>query len=65
MTKLKEKREQRGLSRSQLATKTGISLRTIEALEQGLRPIEKAQVLTVIKLADALDCSVYDLINIE
>ena len=65
MGKLKIERENKGLSQSQLADKVGISVRTLQAFESGARPLEKAQVRTVLKLADALGCSVYDLIKLE
>lgn len=60
---LKEMREKRGFSQAQLATRSGVSVRMIQHYEQGFRDINKAEVMTVIKLADALECSVKDLVN--
>lgn len=63
MNRLKAKREERGLSQSQLAKASGVSLRNIQAYEQNENDINKAQVRTVIALADALECSVKDIVN--
>ena len=60
---LKFMREDKGLSQSSLAEKSGVSLRLIQAYEQGYKDINKAQVLTVLQLAEALECDVYDIIN--
>lgn len=60
---LKYWREYRGLSQSQLAKKTGISVRSLQNMEQGLRDINKASVETVLRLSEALDCDVYDILN--
>ena len=62
MSKLKSYREQRGLSQSGLATRSGISVRMIQHYEQGDKDINKAAVLTVKKLADALNVKIEDLI---
>ena len=60
---LKKIREAAGLSQSQLAEKSAVSLRSIQMFEQGNRDINKAQVVTVLQLAEALNCNVYDIIN--
>lgn len=65
MTRLKDKRMERGLSQSQLARISGISVRVIQAYEQGERKLEGAAVVTVIKLADALGCDVREIINTD
>lgn len=62
-SRLKFFRELRGMSQSELAEKSGVLLRTIQAYEQGYKDINKAQVVTVLRLAEALKCSVYDIIN--
>lgn len=63
MTKLKKRREMSGLSQSQLAEKSDVNLRMIQHYEQGAKPIDKAQVGTVIRLASALGCSVADILE--
>ena len=63
MTNLKRIREKTGLSQSGLAEKSGVSIRMIQHYEQGAKDINKAAVLTVVKLADALGVGVRDLIE--
>ena len=62
-SRLKFMREEKGMTQATLAEKSGVSLRQIQAYEQGYKDINKAQVVTVLKLAEALDCNVYDIIN--
>lgn len=64
MSKLKEIRELRGLSQSKLAELTGVNIQMIQKYEQGTRDINKAQAITVYQLAEALDVSVKDLLNL-
>ena len=56
-------REEKGLSQSELAKASGVPLRNIQAYEQGYKDINKAQVVTVLQLSEALDCNVYEIIN--
>lgn len=65
MNKLKQMREARGLSQSQLAKKSGVNIRLIQYYEQNYRDINKGQAATVLKLADALECDVRDIISLE
>ncbi|MEG2323441.1 MAG: helix-turn-helix transcriptional regulator [Anaerovoracaceae bacterium] len=65
INKLKELRETRKLSRSQLAEKSGVNVRTIEAYEQGLKDINKAQGITLYKLANALGCKIEELLILD
>lgn len=60
---LKSIRNEKGMTQATLAEKSGVSLRTIQAFEQGYKDINKAQVVTVLQLAEALDCDVYEIIN--
>ena len=62
-SRLKYWREERGLTQSSLAEKSGVSLRLIQAYEQGYKDINKAQVVTALQLAEALECDVYEIIN--
>ena len=61
-TNLQKARQAAGLSQSQLAEKAGISLRTLQHYEIGDKNIRKAAVETVIALAEALGCSINDII---
>lgn len=63
MNALKSMREYKGLSQSQLAKASNVSVRMIQHYEQGIKDINKAQVLTVLRLAEALGCDVYEIIN--
>ena len=62
-SRLKFMREEKGMSQSDLAKASGVPVRNIQAYEQGYKEINKAQVITVLQLAEALDCDVYDIIN--
>lgn len=59
---LKKQREAAGLSQSELAERSGTSLRTLQAYEQGVKDIRKAQVETVKKLAESIGCEIDDII---
>lgn len=59
---LKQQRELSGMSQSELAVRSGTSLRTLQAYEQGVKDIRKAQVVTVRKLAESIGCEVDDII---
>lgn len=60
---LKYTREKSKLSQSELANLSGVSVRMIQAYEQGAQDINKSSVETVLKLAEALRCNVYEIIN--
>ncbi len=62
-TNLKRIRMDRGLSQKELATLTSIPLRTIQQYEQRQKNINKAQANYVISLAQALNCSVRDILE--
>lgn len=64
MSKLKRIREAAGFSQSQLAKASGVSVRMIQHYEQGVNDINAAGALTVYKLAQALNCSIEDLLEI-
>lgn len=63
--KLKEMRQSRGLSQSQLAEKTGINVRTIQHYEQGSKNFDHARIDTILKCCIALNCKLEDLIENE
>jgi len=62
-TNLKRIRRARGLSQSQLARLSGVTLRMIQLYEQRQNDINKAQAVTVTDLAQALGCRAEDLIE--
>lgn len=66
MSKLQERRKSAGLSQSQLADKVeGLSFRTLQSYEQGLRDINKAEAATVRRIAEVLGCNIEDLLEDE
>ena len=54
-------REDKGLTRAQLATRAGISPRTLEKYEQGVLDLKGASYSVIEALADALEISPVDL----
>ena len=60
---LKTLRQKRKLTQEQLATLSGVNIRTIRYYEQGTNELAKAQGETLLMLAKALNCSVEDLIK--
>lgn len=63
MSNLKNIRTQRGYSQGKLAELSGVNIRMIQYYEQGANDINLAQAITVHKLAQALECSMEDLLN--
>ncbi len=61
---LKERRIKRGLTQSELAQKTGLSVRLIQKYEQNAQDLNKVYAITIYKLAKALDCAYEDLLTI-
>lgn len=61
--KLKEMRQARGLSQSQLAEKTGINIRTLQHYEQGSKVFDHARIDTILRVCVALGCKVEDVIE--
>ena len=51
------------MTQSQLAKSAGVSVRMIQHYEQGVKDIDKAQAITVIRIADALGCDSREILN--
>lgn len=62
-SRLKLTRETAGLTQKQLAEKSGVDIRLIQHYEQGSKDINNAKCITVLQLAEALECDIYDIIN--
>lgn len=60
---LKEIRESRGMSQQDLANKSGINKRLIQAYEQGYRDINGANLSTLLTLCVALECHLSEIID--
>lgn len=61
-TNLQKKRQEAGLSQSQLAEKARISVRTLQHYEVGYHDIRKAAVETVLAIAEALECDIKEIL---
>ncbi|MBR1757420.1 MAG: helix-turn-helix transcriptional regulator [Lachnospiraceae bacterium] len=62
-TRLSKLRKNAGLSQSQLAKLSGVSLRQIQLFEQRQREINKASAFTLLQLSKALHCHMEDLLE--
>lgn len=60
---LKEIRESRGMSQQDLADKSGITKRMIQAYEQGYRDINGAKLTTLVTFANVLNCSINQIVD--
>ena len=62
-TKLRMKRENRGLSQSELAAEADVPLRQIQLFEQRQRDINKTAAVTLLRLSRSLGCRMEDLME--
>lgn len=65
MNKLKMMREAKGLSQSQFAKLSKISVRTLQHYEQGTRSINGIAGITLYHMAKALECEIVDILELE
>ena len=56
-------RKVRGMTQGELAEKAKISARAVKGLEQGEKNVNEAKLPTIIKLATALECSIYNIVT--
>ena len=64
MSKLKDVRTSQGLTQKEVSESSGVNLRILQYYEQGANDINKAQALTVYKIAQALECRVEDILEL-
>ncbi len=62
-TRLRVRRDNCGLSQSELAKEADVPLRQIQLFEQGQRDINKTSAITLYKLSKALHCQMEDLLE--
>ena len=62
-TKLKQLRLSRGLSQSELAKLTDISVKTLQKYEIANRPIDGAKLDTLCQISLALDCHITEILE--
>ena len=65
MSNLKMIREHVGISQAALAKKSEVNIRMISFYEQGVKDINKAAGITLYRLAQALGCTVEDLLELN
>lgn len=65
MTRLKELREEKGISQSKFAEMCGVSVRTIQQYEQGRRRLDDASAERVYLIAKTLSVSMEELLGYE
>lgn len=61
--KLKTLRRAVGLSQAQLGEMTGLNFRTLQHYEQGTKDLNAAKLQTLLKLCNALNCALSDIIT--
>lgn len=64
MSNLKKIREEKNVTQIKLAEVSGVSLRMIQHYEQGVKDINKAQGITLYKIAQALECKIEDILEL-
>lgn len=65
MNNLKRIRNNQGYTQNKLADVSGINIRMIQHYEQGVKDINKAEAYTVYRLAQALECTIEDLLELS
>ena len=65
MSNLKRIREGKNITQAKLAEESGVNLRILQYYEQGYKDINKAQAITLYKVAQALECKIEDLLEIK
>lgn len=63
--RLKALREERGLSQQKLADMADLGVRMLQNYEQGVRDLNGAKLVTLLKLCNALGCRLIDLVTDE
>lgn len=64
MSRLKENRERAGLTQKELSERSGVNLRTVQDYEQGRKSINKAQGLSLYRLATTLNVTIEELLEL-
>jgi len=63
MTNLQERRKAAGMTQQQLADASEVNVTMIQKYERGFKDINRAAVISVKAMADALGCAIEDLIE--
>lgn len=62
---LQRLRKEAGLSQSQLANAAGVNVQVLQQYERGARDLNGAKLVTLLKLCNALECKLADIITDE
>ncbi len=62
---LQRARKAAGLSQSQLAKAADVKVQVLQQYEQGVRDLNGAKLVTLLKLCNALECSLADILSDE
>lgn len=65
MNKIKQIRKMRRLTQKELAERCNISIKSVQAYEQGTRKLEKANKNTIFKICEVLNCKENDILESE
>lgn len=65
MSNLKKIRIAKGLTQKELSERSRVNIRLIQDYEQGHKPINNAKAITVYKLAEALGCNVWEILELD
>ena len=65
MKNLQRIRKSSGMSQAQLSNASGVSLRSIQCYEQGVKDINRAEGLSLYKLSKALGCRMEQLLELD
>lgn len=64
-TALEFRRQTKRMTQKTLSERSGVNIRMIQHYEQGVKDINKAQAITLYKLAQVLGCKIEDLLELE
>lgn len=62
---LQRLRKEAGLSQSQLANAAGVNVQVLQQYERGSRDLNGAKLVTLLKLCNALECRLADILTDE
>lgn len=65
MTNLKRILKEKGITSTTLSERSGVNIRMVRYYINGYKDINKAEALTVYKLAEALTCNVKDILELD
>ena len=64
MTNIQRIRKEKGISVTELSERSEVNIRMIRYYESGYKDINKAEALSVYKIANVLNCTVGDLLEL-